>query len=353
MTDTTFNPLGTDGFEFVEYTAPTEEGVNKLKELFELLGFTEIAKHKSKNVTLFRQGDINFIVNEELNGYFHEFSKQHGPCACAMAWRVADAQKAFDYAVEKGAKPFDHEEHMSHPAVYGIGGSVLYFIDKWGNKPNSFYDDDFEYYEGVEKFPKGRGLLTLDHLTHNVKRGGMDVWATFYENIANFREIRYFDIKGKQTGLFSKAMTGPCNKLRIPINESSDEKSQIEEFLKEYNGEGIQHIALSTDDIYQTIEDLRAGGMKFMDTPDTYYDMIPKRIPEHHEDVEVLRKNRILIDGSLDHEEGILLQIFTNTVIGPIFFEIIQRKGNQGFGEGNFKALFESIELDQIQRGVI
>lgn len=352
MTDTTFNPLGTDGFEFVEYSAPDAAGVKKLKELFELLGFIEVAKHKSKEVFLYRQGDINFLVNGESEGYFNEFSQQHGPCACAMAWRVEDAQKAFEYAVEKGAKPFDKDEHNSHPGVYGIGGSVLYFVDKWGKEDN-IYDADFDFYEGVEKFPAGMGLHTLDHLTHNVKRGGMDVWATFYENIANFREIRYFDIEGKQTGLFSKAMTGPCNKLRIPINESADDKSQIEEFLKEYNGEGIQHIALATDDIYGTIEKLREGGMDFMDTPDTYYDMIPRRIPEHHEDVDKLRKNRILIDGSLEHEEGILLQIFTNTVIGPIFFEIIQRKGNQGFGEGNFKALFESIELDQQKRGVI
>ena len=352
MTDTTFNPLGTDGFEFVEYSAPDAEGVKKLKDLFELLGFTEVAKHKSKEVFLYRQGDINFIVNGETDGYFQEFSKLHGPCACAMAWRVEDAQKAYEYAVEKGAEPFDKEEHNAHPGVYGIGGSVLYFVDKWG-KDNNIYQDDFNFYEGVEAFPRGMGLQTLDHLTHNVKRGGMDVWATFYENIANFREIRYFDIEGKQTGLFSKAMTGPCNKLRIPINESADDKSQIEEYLKEYNGEGIQHIALSTEDIYGTIEKLREGGMEFMDTPETYYDMIPKRIPEHHEDVDKLRKNRILIDGSLDHEEGILLQIFTNTVIGPIFFEIIQRKGNQGFGEGNFKALFESIELDQQKRGVI
>jgi 4-hydroxyphenylpyruvate dioxygenase len=352
MTDTTFNPLGTDGFEFVEYSAPDAEGVKKLKDLFELLGFTEVAKHKSKEVFLYRQGDINFIVNGETDGYFQEFSKLHGPCACAMAWRVEDAQKAYEYAVEKGAEPFDKEEHNAHLGVYGIGGSVLYFVDKWG-KDNNIYQDDFNFYEGVEEFPRGMGLQTLDHLTHNVKRGGMDVWATFYENIANFREIRYFDIEGKQTGLFSKAMTGPCNKLRIPINESADDKSQIEEYLKEYNGEGIQHIALSTEDIYGTIEKLREGGMEFMDTPETYYDMIPRRIPEHHEDVDKLRKNRILIDGSLDHEEGILLQIFTNTVIGPIFFEIIQRKGNQGFGEGNFKALFESIELDQQKRGVI
>lgn len=346
------NPMGTDGFEFVEYSAPNAEGIQKLRELFELLGFTRVANHKTKNVSLYRQGDINFVINAETEGYFNQFSQEHGPCACAMAWRVADAQKAFDIAIANGAKAFDHQEHMSHPAVYGIGGSVLYFVDKWGVE-GSVFDEDFNFIDGVEKFPVGMGLQNLDHLTHNVKRGGMDVWATFYEKIANFREIRYFDIKGKQTALFSKAMTGPCNKLRIPINESADDRSQIEEYLKEYKGEGIQHIALSTPNIYDTIERLRAGGMDFMPTLDAYYDMIPKRIPEHNEDVEMLRKYRILIDGSLEHEEGILLQIFTNTVIGPIFFEIIQRKGNEGFGEGNFKALFESIEQDQIDRGVI
>ncbi|WP_376707975.1 4-hydroxyphenylpyruvate dioxygenase [Kangiella sp. TOML190] len=344
--------MGTDGFEFVEYSAPDAEGIQKLRDLFELLGFTRVANHKTKNVSLYRQGDINFVINGETEGYFNEFSQLHGPCACAMAWRVEDAQKAYEHAIANGAEAFDKPEHSSHPAVYGIGGSVLYFIDKWGPE-GSVYDDEFDYIEGVDRFPVGMGLQTLDHLTHNVVRGGMDRWADFYEKIANFREIRYFDIQGKQTALFSKAMTGPCNKLRIPINESADEKSQIEEYLKEYKGEGIQHIALSTPDIYDTIERLRAGGMDFMPTPGAYYDMIPRRIPKHHEDVEKLRKNQILIDGSLDHEEGILLQIFTNTVIGPIFFEIIQRKGNQGFGEGNFKALFESIEQDQIDRGVI
>lgn len=204
MTDTTFNPLGTDGFEFVEYSAPDAAGVKKLKELFELLGFTEVAKHKSQEVFLYRQGDINFLINAETDGYFNEFSQQHGPCACAMAWRVEDAQKAYDYAVEQGAKPFDKEEHSAHPGVYGIGGSVLYFVDKWG-KENNIYQDDFNFYDGVDEFPRGMGLQTLDHLTHNVKRGGMDVWATFYENIANFREIRYFDIEGKQTGFILKS----------------------------------------------------------------------------------------------------------------------------------------------------
>lgn len=354
-TNTVINPLGTDGFEFVEFSAPDAEGIKKLNDLFTLLGFTPVAKHKSKDVTLFRQGDVNFLVNAGEGTYFHEFSKAHGPCACAMAFRVKDAQKAFEYAVSKGAKPFDkgehHEGESEIPAVYGIGDSVLYFVDKYGSE--TIYDNDFEYIAGVDKHPKGVGLYELDHLTHNVMRGNMDKWAGFYEDIGNFREIRYFDIEGKLTGLVSRAMTAPCGKIRIPINESSDDKSQIEEYLREYKGEGIQHIALTTDDIYQTVRDLRKMGMEFMPTPDTYYDKIDTRVPGHEENVDDLRELRILIDGAPVEGDGILLQIFTQTVIGPIFFEIIQRKGNQGFGEGNFKALFESIEEDQIRRGVI
>lgn len=356
MTTTdSINPLGTDGFEFVEFTAPDETGVEKLKNLFSSLGFTAIGQHKRKNITLYRQGDINFLVNGECPSYFQDFSKAHGPCACSMAFRVKDAQKAFEHAVSGGAKPFDKSDfgvgEVEIPAVYGIGDSVLYFVDQYGDE--SFYDNDFNYFEGVDRHPEGVGLAELDHLTHNVQRGNMDVWSGFYERIGNFREIRYFDIEGKLTGLFSRAMTAPCGKIRIPINESSDDKSQIEEYLREYKGEGIQHIALAADDIYETVRKLRAGGMEFMSTPDTYYEKIDERVPEHGENVDDLRDLRILIDGAPVEGDGILLQIFTKTVIGPIFFEIIQRKGNEGFGEGNFKALFESIEEDQIRRGVI
>ncbi|MEE4243878.1 MAG: 4-hydroxyphenylpyruvate dioxygenase [Kangiellaceae bacterium] len=354
-TTSNINPLGTDGFEFVEYTAPDAEGIDKLKNLFSLLGFTPVAKHKSKDVTLYRQGDVNFLINADQGIYFHEFSKAHGPCACAMAFRVKDAKAAFDYAVSKGAETFDkaqlNDGEQAVPAVYGIGGSVLYFVDEYGS--SSLYDHDFEYFDGVDKHPKGVGLYELDHLTHNVQRGNMDKWAGFYENIGNFKEIRYFDIEGKLTGLVSRAMTAPCGKIRIPINESRDDKSQIEEYLKEYNGEGIQHIALTTDNIYETVRQLRAGGMDFMPTPDTYYEKVDARVPGHEENVADLAELRILIDGAPVEGDGILLQIFTQTVIGPIFFEIIQRKGNQGFGEGNFQALFESIEEDQIRRGVI
>ncbi|NVJ49174.1 MAG: 4-hydroxyphenylpyruvate dioxygenase [Gammaproteobacteria bacterium] len=356
MTDNTMiNPLGTDGFEFVEYSAPSAEGIAKLRNLFELLGFTAIAKHKRKDVTLYRQGDVNFLVNADEGTYFHEFSKAHGPCACAMAFRVSDAKAAYQHAVEQGAKPFDKADRQGDElellAVYGIGDSVLYFVDQYGDE--TIYDHDFEYFADADKHPKGVGLYELDHLTHNVMRGNMDKWAGFYENIGNFREIRYFDIEGKLTGLVSRAMTAPCGKIRIPINESSDDKSQIEEYLREYKGEGIQHIALTTENIYQTVRELRELGMDFMPTPDTYYEKINDRVPGHEENVADLADLRILIDGAPVEGDGILLQIFTQTVIGPIFFEIIQRKGNQGFGEGNFKALFESIEEDQIRRGVI
>ena len=346
------NPLLTDGFEFVEYTAPNRAGIEQLHKLFELLGFTAVARHRSKDVTLFRQGDINFLVNGTPYTHFAQFAQAHGPSACAMGWRVKDAAKAYAHAVAQGAVPFDTKPgfmELNLPAVYGIGNSVLYFIDRYGDK--TIYDVDFIPIEGADQHPQGVGLNTLDHLTHNVEKGNMDVWSGFYERIANFREIRYFDIEGKQTGLVSRALTSPCGKLRIPINESADDKSQIAEFIRDYRGEGIQHLALGTDDIYATVQALRDRGVVFMDTPETYYEKIEGRVPGHQESVARLRELRLLIDGSV--QDGILLQIFTSTVIGPIFFEIIQRKGNEGFGEGNFKALFESIEEDQIRRGVL
>ncbi|OQS42159.1 4-hydroxyphenylpyruvate dioxygenase [Chromobacterium haemolyticum] len=349
------NPLATDGFEFVEYTSPTAEGLAKLKALFLSLGFSEVARHRSKNVSLFRQGDINFILNGESSQPANAFGHEHGPSACAMAWRVKDAAKAYEYALAHGAKKYERPigfMELNIPAVEGIGGSALYFVDRYG-PDHSIYDVDFVPLEGVDQHPEGVGLYEIDHLTHNVFRGNMAKWAGFYTDIANFREIRYFDIEGKLTGLVSQAMTSPCGKIRIPINESSDDKSQIEEFLREYHGEGIQHIALTTRDIYKTVETLKAAGTRFLDTPDTYYEKVDERVPGHGEDLARLHKNHILVDGAPVDGAGILLQIFTETVIGPIFFEIIQRKGNEGFGEGNFRALFESIEEDQIRRGVI
>ena len=350
------NPMGTDGFEFVEFTAPAPEGVEQLHRLFEMMGFSAIARHRSKDVTLFRQNGINFLVNAAPYTHFQQFALAHGPSACAMGWRVHDAVKAYEHAVAQGAVPFETRPGLMElrlPAVYGIGNSVLYFTDRYGDAPGdaTIYDVDFQYYLHTDIYPFGVGLTMVDHLTHNVQRGNMDTWSNFYERIANFRQIRYFDIEGKQTGLFSRAMTSPCGKLRIPINESADDKSQIEEFLRQYRGEGIQHIALATDDIYATVEALRARGVVFMNTPDTYYERVDARVPGHGEPLARLRELSILIDGA--PLEGILLQIFTSTVIGPIFFEIIQRKGNQGFGEGNFRALFQSMEDDQVRRGVL
>jgi 4-hydroxyphenylpyruvate dioxygenase len=348
------NPMGTDGFEFVEYAAPDPE---LLRSLFGKMGFPAIARHRRKDVTLHRQGEINFIINSEPGSYADEHAKAHGPSACAMAFRVRDAKAAFERALKLGATPAETdivEGETDIPAIRGIGDSLLYFVDRYGEN-GSIYDTDFEFEpDWQERMRECDSRLTyIDHLTHNVHRGRMGVWADFYERIFNFREIRYFDIEGKVTGLFSKAMTSPCGKIRIPLNESRDDKSQIEEFLREYKGEGIQHIALGTSDIYEAVDAIRGRGIPFQETPETYYELLPERIEGHNESIPELEKRHILMDGAPTEGQGLLLQIFTQNVIGPIFFEIIQRKGNEGFGEGNFKALFESIELDQMRRGVI
>ena len=347
------NPLGTDGFEFVEFTSPEPE---RLKGLFEQMGFTAVSRHRSKNVLRFAQGDINFILNMEPSGQAAAFRAAHGPSANAMAFRVRDAAKALKLAVARGAKavvgPVGPME-LNIPAIEGIGGSNLYLVDRYGAQ--AIYDVDFVPIAGAAAAVdvNTHGLTYLDHLTHNVHRGQMATWAAFYEQIFNFREIRYFDIEGKQTALISKAMTSPCGKIRIPLNESRDAHSQIEEFLNDYNGEGIQHIALGTGDIFASVEAMRERGVRFQDTIETYFEGIDARIRGHGEDVARLKANKILIDGAPTEGQGLLLQIFTENMIGPIFFELIQRKGNEGFGEGNFKALFESIELDQIKRGVL
>jgi len=353
MTDLTDNPLGTDGFEFVEFTAPDPE---RLKRVFETMGFAATARHRSKNVLRFRQGDINFILNMEPSGQPAAFRAAHGPSANAMAFRVKDAAAALKLAVERGAKAISGPVgpmELNIPAIEGIGGSNLYLVDRYGAQ--EIYDVDFVELPGadVAMAAATTGLTLIDHLTHNVFRGRMAHWAEFYERIFNFREIRYFDIEGAQTGLVSKAMTSPCGKIRIPLNESQDDQSQIEEFLRDYQGEGIQHVALATNDIFASVEAMSARGVRFQDTPDAYFDQIDARVVGHGEDVERLRADRILIDGAPSEGQGLLLQIFTENLVGPIFFEIIQRRGNEGFGEGNFKALFESLEQDQIRRGVL
>ncbi len=351
---TTFeNPMGVDGFEFVEFGAPDPE---LLHGLFKRLGFTAVAKHKSKAITLYRQGACNFLVNEQPDSFADDFVKMHGPCACGFAIRFAKpAAEVLKATLANGAKEITHKADtgaVDAPIIEGIGGCMLYLIDVYGDKGSVF--DDYEWLlPEDQRNPKGFGLTFIDHLTHNLNFGNMKKWADYYEHLFNFREIKYFDIKGAKTGLVSKAITAPDGMVRIPLNESNDPKSQINEYLDEYKGEGIQHIALFTDDIYETVEAMRKAGVEFLDTPDTYFDVIDVRVPNHGEDVPRLAKNKILIDADMETKKKLLLQIFTQNCIGPIFFEIIQRKGNEGFGEGNFRALFLAIERDQMKRGVL
>jgi 4-hydroxyphenylpyruvate dioxygenase len=357
------NPMGTAGFEFIEYAAPDPAAMGAL---FERMGFTAIARHRRKNVLLYRQGGINFIVNAEPDSFAQRFARLHGPSICAIAFRVQDAKAAYERALSLGAWGFAGTAgpgELNIPAIKGIGDSLIYLVDRWRGKNGAkdgdignigFYDVDFEPLPGAAQAgldPVGHGLTYIDHLTHNVHRGRMAEWAEFYERLFNFREIRYFDIEGQVTGVKSKAMTSPCGQIRIPINEEGNEKAgQIQEYLDKYHGEGIQHIALGSTDLFRTVDALRANGLKLLDTIDTYYELVDKRIPGHGEDVAALKARKILVDGKAGE---LLLQIFSENQLGPIFFEFIQRKGDQGFGEGNFKALFESIELDQMRRGVL
>ncbi|MES2536259.1 MAG: 4-hydroxyphenylpyruvate dioxygenase [Pseudomonadota bacterium] len=355
MSDLFENPMGLMGFEFVEFASPTP---NVLEPVFEMMGFTRVARHRSKDVVLYRQGEINFIINNEPNSIASYFAAEHGPSACGMAFRVKDAHKAYARALELGAQPVEIPTgpmELRLPAIKGIGGASLYLIDRF-EEGRSIYDIDFEFIEGVNRHPKGAGLKLIDHLTHNVYRGRMSYWAGFYEKLFNFREIRYFDIQGEYTGLTSKAMTAPDGMIRIPLNEESSRGAgQIEEFLMQFNGEGIQHIALYTDDLMSTLDELKMAGVPFMAAPPaTYYEMLEERLPGHGEPASELQTRGILLDGAIDGSgKRLLLQIFSSTMLGPVFFEFIQRKGDDGFGEGNFKALFESIERDQVRRGVL
>lgn len=342
MTASPDNPLGLNGFEFVEFTSPDPEA---MAAQFEQLGFVPSHRHPTKNITRYRQGRINLMLNRDADGRVAAFRGAHGPSASAMAFRVADPQAALEWALAHGGERTEEDDTV----IMGIGGAYLYFMPDGGD-PYAEWAELPGWREAAAR--NSVGLDLLDHLTHNVKRGQMRVWSDFYKTLFGFEEQKYFDIKGKATGLFSQAMIAPDRAIRIPLNESQDDKSQIEEFIHDYNGEGIQHLALTTDDIYDTVERLRARGVRLQDTIDTYYELVDKRVPGHGEDLERLRANRILIDGDVERE-GILLQIFTENLFGPIFFEIIQRKGNEGFGNGNFQALYESIELDQIRRGVI
>ena len=350
MQVTTFdNPMGIHGFEFVEFAAPAGQGA-AMRAYLESLGFTAVAKHAAREITLFRQGTINFLLNESADSFASDFADKHGPSACGFAIRFTKpTNEVLAHVLANGGEEIAADGAVRAPRIQGIGGCMLYLVD---DAREDLYAD-FAPLPGVDQRPRGFGLTFIDHLTHNLFLGNMQKWSDYYEKLFNFREIRYFDIKGAKTGLLSKAMTAPDGIVRIPLNESSDEKSQINEYLRDYKGEGIQHIALFTDDIYDSVERMHAAGVKFLDTPDTYFDVIDVRVPNHGEDVPRLRRNSILIDADPETHQRKLLQIFTQNAFGPIFFEIIQRKGNEGFGEGNFQALFESIERDQMRRGVL
>ena len=355
MPDLFDNPMGLCGFEFVEFASPES---NVLEPLLEQLGFSLVARHRSKDVLLYRQGGINFIVNREPKSQADYFSTEHGPSACGLAFRVKDSHQAYERALSLGAQPVEIPTgpmELRLPAIKGIGGAPLYLIDRFEDG-KSIYDIDFEFIKGVDRHPRGHGFTSIDHLTHNVYKGRMAFWGSFYERIFNFREIRYFDIQGEYTGLTSRAMTAPDGLIRIPLNEESGRNSgQIEEFLMKFNGEGIQHIALLTDDLLSSVDALQMAGVPMMTAPnDIYYEMLAERLPGHGEPVPALQARGILMDGSTANgEKRLLLQIFSETLLGPVFFEFIQRKADEGFGEGNFKALFESMERDQVRRGVI
>ena len=354
-TDLFDNPMGLLGFELVEFASPTP---NVLEPLFEQMGFSLVARHRSKDVVLYRQGEINFIVNREPRSIAGYFAAEHGPSACGLAFRVKDSHKAYARALELGAQPIEIPTgpmELRLPAIKGIGGAPLYLIDRFEDG-KSIYDIDFEFLDGVDRRPVGHGLRLIDHLTHNVYRGRMAFWSGFYERLFNFRELRYFDIQGEYTGLTSKAMTAPDGKIRIPLNEESSRGAgQIEEFLMQFNGEGIQHVALLTDNLIDTVDRLALAGVPLMSAPnDVYYEMLGERLPGHGQPVSALQTRGILLDGSTAGERPrLLLQIFSRTLLGPVFFEFIQRSGDDGFGEGNFKALFESLERDQVRRGAL
>ncbi|MBB1473623.1 4-hydroxyphenylpyruvate dioxygenase [Luteimonas sp. MC1782] len=355
MEVTTFeNPMGIDGFEFVEFAAPEGQG-GLLHDYFRKMGFSPVLRHPTRKITVYRQGGVNFLVNEDPDSFAADFARAHGPCAAGFAIRFRQpAGEVYAKVLANGGEAIDHKEStkaVDAPVVKGIGDCMLYLVDRYGDAGSMY--DGFVPVEGADANPTGFGLTFIDHLTHNLYFGNMQKWSDYYEKLFNFREIRYFDIKGAKTGLVSKAMTAPDGIVRIPLNESNDPKSQINEYLDAYKGEGIQHIACFTDDIYSTVEKMRDQGVEFLDTPESYFEVIDQRIPDHGEDVARLARNRILIDADPETKQRKLLQIFTLNCFGPIFFEIIQRKGNEGFGEGNFQALFESIERDQIKRGVL
>ncbi len=341
------NPLNIRGIDFVEFTGEEPE---LFDELFVALGFSMVGRHRSATVDYYNQNDIHFLVNRKDEGFAANFRGQHGPSICSMGLRVDDAKFALEEALRRGAKRVEPDAGMDLdlPAIYGIGDSLIYFVDRFGDE-GSLFESFFEPLE-EPKMVEPKGFLYIDHLTNNVHKGRKEVWADFYKDIFGFKEIRFFDIKGEKTGLTSYALQSPCGTFSLPINEGDDEKSQIEEYLRDYNGEGIQHLALLTGDLLESLDKMEGGPIETLDIDDEYYDEVFDRVPNVVEDHDRIRHHDVLVDGD---EEGYLLQIFTKNIIGPIFFELIQRKNHRSFGEGNFTALFKSIERDQQRRGVL
>lgn len=339
------NPIGIDGIAFVEYAARTTTELESLDRLFLALGFSRVARHRAHDVVLYRQGDIAFLVDREPGSFGARFAAMHGPSIPSMGWWVEDAEHAIAEAVRRGASRYDGPSHYGAPAIVGVGGSLIHFVAKGAHT----WIDDFIALDAPEMRP-GRGFSVVDHLTNNVEKGQLTRWSSFYREVFGFTDVRHFDIRGQKTGLQSYALRSPCGRFCIPINEGSEAKSQIEEYLREYRGAGIQHIALLTSDLITSLAGLAREGVATLDIDDDYYDTVFDRVPNVTEDRARIRELRVLVDGD---DEGYLLQIFTQNVIGPIFFEMIQRRNHLSFGEGNFGALFRSIERDQERRGVL
>jgi len=343
------NPLGLMGIEFTEYATPDAD---YMEQVFTDFGFSKLKTFKGKDIVYFNQNDIHFLLNNSREGFSAEFAKSHGPAICSMGWRVADAEAAFEEAVKRGAKPATDSTHkdLPYPAIFGIGDSLIYFIDVFGDK-GSIYANDFEDL-AEQNVVEDKGFLRIDHLTNNVYQGTMETWANFYKDIFGFTEVRYFDIKGVETALISYALKSPCETFCIPINEGKGSKNnQIDEYLDMYDGPGVQHIAFLTNDLVSSLDKLDQSTIATLDIIPEYYDTIFDRVPWVKEDKEKIRKHQILVDSQ--GEDCYLLQIFSKNLFGPIFIEMIQRVDDGGFGEGNFKALFESIERDQQKRGVL
>lgn len=341
------NPLGLRGIEFTEFASPDTDFMHNV---FGAFGFSELKRHATKDILYYNQRDIHFLLNREKKGFSAEFAKSHGPAICSMGWRVDNAEQAQAEAVRRGAtaaKPEDTD--LPYPAIYGIGDSLIYLIDQFGDK-GSIYDTDFIDLEEKNIVPD-LGFIEIDHLTNNVYKGTMQKWADFYKEVFGFEEVRYFDIKGQKTALLSYALRSPDGSFCIPINEGKDDNNnQIDEYLNEYNGPGVQHIAFRSDDLLASLDKLDRSVIDTLDIHDDYYESVFNRVPGVTEDPARIKDHQVLVDGD---ENGYLLQIFTKNLFGPIFIELIQRKENLGFGEGNFQALFESIERDQERRGVI